>query len=53
MDWKYFFIGVGFLAVGYWFYRGIKGKSLIDEDNSPRIEFINDWGGLSSAFLAV
>jgi hypothetical protein len=43
MDWKYFFIGVGFLAFAYWCYRNVKGKSFLDEDGTPTYDFGKDW----------
>jgi len=43
MDWKYFFIGLGVLALAYWSYRDVKGKSFLDEDNTPTYNFGKDW----------
>ena len=34
MNWKLFFIGVGFIIVGYLMYRGIKGEKPASEKNN-------------------
>ena len=48
MNWKLFFLGVGFLAAAYLFYRGIKGKKVASEESnwqgsSPYV-YVQGWG---------
>lgn len=52
MDWKQFFLGVGFLAAGYWLYSGTRRKSIISEDYIPNPSYIRDWGGVIMAAVA-
>ena len=51
MDWKQCFWGVGFLVAGYLFYRGIRRKSYMSENNLPNPEYVTNWGGLIIAVI--
>lgn len=47
MNWKYFFIGVGFLLVAYLIYRGIKGGPASEHTNwnGPILPlYVHGWG---------
>jgi hypothetical protein len=43
MNWTYFLIGLGILALGYWSYRDVKGKPGIDEDGTPTYNYGKNW----------
>lgn len=50
MDWKLFFIGVGFLTVAYLMYRGIKGEKPASEKTNGKgpviTVYIQYWGAI-------